>query len=750
MKASRLAPALLLSGLLSLPALLHAQVATTAIPGVMSYQGRVLDASGNPVGNNNTPVSRTITFRIWDHPSNNQPANLIYSEQQTVTIADGEFSVLVGQGQAVTSTTQFGYSEASRKLTDFATAFSSPVRYLGVTVDDGVVATIDNEITPRQQIVTTGFAFRSKVAESLGTSTGSPALNTLDNGNVGVGSTNPAARFTVTGTVAGAAGTQGQLLITDSDPAKGLRIGMDGGGSGTGFLQTAGFQNLILNPLGGNVGIGKVPTTKLDVNGEVKATMFTGSVADSNLTPNVVLLNRKNQHSAENYFDKNTGIGTTTPGFPLTFANTLGDKISLWGQSGGHYGFGIQNGLFQIHSAEAASDVAFGYGQSSSFTETMRIKGSGLVGIGTNSPLATLHTYTPGGLMPLLADGSSAAGTWFGLRNTTAGATTWQFISTGSGNGESAGKLIIGTGTPGFLTSNAMTLTSSSVGIGTSSPDAARLVVAGGPLRSNLFGGYLNIGGAGAPTVHGQHTISIQTSNTIWCGHTVICTSDDRIKNVKGRSNGANDLQKLLGIEVTDYNYKDAVSQGAGDQKKVIAQQVEKVFPQAVSQHTGTVPDIYKKGTFKDGWIKLATPLKKGDRVRLISGKTDEVVAVTEAGEGKFRTEFKAEDGDEIFVYGREVKDFRAVDYEAISMLNVSATQQIKKEKDEEIKTLRDENSALQKEILALKTELRSRDAKDKTLDARMAAIEKALAATGESREGRVGKVTGKTAGSRE
>ena len=31
-------------------------------------------------------------------------------------------------------------------------------------------------------------------------------------------------------------------------------------------------------------------------------------------------------------------------------------------------------------------------------------------------------------------------------------------------------------------------------------------------------------------------------------------------------------------------------------------------------------------------------------------------------------------DGD-IFVYGKEVDDFRTVDYEALSMLNVSATQ---------------------------------------------------------------------------
>ena len=45
----------------------------------------------------------------------------------------------------------------------------------------------------------------------------------------------------------------------------------------------------------------------------------------------------------------NVGLGTRTPGFPLTFPNQLGDKISLWGQSGVNYGFGVQGSLLQIH-----------------------------------------------------------------------------------------------------------------------------------------------------------------------------------------------------------------------------------------------------------------------------------------------------------------------------------------------------------------------------------------------------------------
>lgn len=73
------------------------------------------------------------------------------------------------------------------------------------------------------------------------------------------------------------------------------------------------------------------------------------------------------------------GIGTSSPGFPLNFPNTLGDKISLWGNSGAHYGFGIQGGQLQIHTDQTNSDVLFGYGSSFSFTESMRIKGNGIL-----------------------------------------------------------------------------------------------------------------------------------------------------------------------------------------------------------------------------------------------------------------------------------------------------------------------------------------------------------------------------------
>jgi hypothetical protein len=101
----------------------------------------------------------------------------------------------------------------------------------------------------------------------------------------------------------------------------------------------------------------------------------------------------------------NVGIGTTTPGFPLNFASTLGDKVSLYGNTGNHYGFGIQNGLLQIHSDAAAANIAFGFGSSDAFTERARIINSGTDGMSLNGRLLLKN-----GSLPL--DVNQTPGVW--------------------------------------------------------------------------------------------------------------------------------------------------------------------------------------------------------------------------------------------------------------------------------------------------------------------------------------------------
>jgi hypothetical protein len=99
---------------------------------------------------------------------------------------------------------------------------------------------------------------------------------------------------------------------------------------------------------------------------------------------------------------------------------------------------------------------------------------TGNVGVGTSTPNSRLHILSPG-FPNLNVDGSSIYGTWLSIGNTTAGGSWFQMISTGSGNGEGAGKLIFMKGTgPSSTSGNVMTFGSSgNVGIATTSPNAS-------------------------------------------------------------------------------------------------------------------------------------------------------------------------------------------------------------------------------------------------------------------------------------
>lgn len=247
-----------------------------------------------------------------------------------------------------------------------------------------------------------------------------------------------------------------------------------------------------------------------------------------------------------------------------------------------------------------------------------------------------------------------------------------------------------------------------------------------------------SIGGSGfndvALYVHRNLAAPVATNYSIYTEQNVaapgyVTLSDARIKKVIGVSDNRKDLEQLMQIKVTDYTFLDTEMNGKGQQKKVIAQELEQVYPLAVSTTTNVVPDMMKKARMEDGWITLATDLKQGERVKIVvEGRQSEIVDVLEVKSNKFRTSFKASEsamvppaGDsskvssvkpaekkkpkEVLVYGREVPDFHMVDYNAVSMLNVSATQQIKKDSDAAEAALRAENEALRARLATLEGE---------------------------------------------
>jgi hypothetical protein len=84
----------------------------------------------------------------------------------------------------------------------------------------------------------------------------------------------------------------------------------------------------------------------------------------------------------------NVGIGTSSPGAPLTFGQSVSNKITLYQGTNWHIGMANYSSINVMEFAADASgeDITFGYGAAGSITRNVTFKGTGNVGIGTTSP----------------------------------------------------------------------------------------------------------------------------------------------------------------------------------------------------------------------------------------------------------------------------------------------------------------------------------------------------------------------------
>lgn len=333
----------------------------------------------------------------------------------------------------------------------------------------------------------------------------------------------------------------------------------------------------------------------------------------------------------------------------------------------------------------------------------------GNVGVGTTTPLDAMHvriSNTSGSTTGLAVQNlGNTATSYSGMLFYDHAGILRQFQGYNNGTGEYRINNISPSGSINFLlsgTSRFAVANNGSVGIGTATPTRAKLEVVGQitnqPNPGNV--GLFTSSGVQAPIAAGTDPISIYATNDIF-SPAFIAFSDERIKKIAGRSNGQDDLSTLTKLQITDYTYIDTHTHGAGSQKKIIAQEVERVFPQAVKRNVDVVPDIFRKAQVKDGWVMLATSLKPGERVRVAGEAGDGVHEVLEVGADRFRTAAVAADG-EVFVYGREVTDFLSVDYDALSMLNVSATQELARQ----LSDARADTAALRQELAEMRSAL--------------------------------------------
>jgi hypothetical protein len=144
-----------------------------SVPPLINYQGMLTGQTGSALA----AGPYTIQFRLWDSGTATNAGDLIWGQQQNITVqANGVFNVILGSpgGSAIPGTTP--------AVNNLAYAFASSNVFLGVTiaVSNGVAVSSPSEILPRQQLLSVPFAFSAVNANSaLSASSASVASSVL-------------------------------------------------------------------------------------------------------------------------------------------------------------------------------------------------------------------------------------------------------------------------------------------------------------------------------------------------------------------------------------------------------------------------------------------------------------------------------------------------------------------------------------------------------------------------------------------
>ena len=254
------------------------------------------------------------------------------------------------------------------------------------------------------------------------------------------------------------------------------------------------------------------------------------------------------------------------------------------------------------------------------------------------------------------------------------------------------------------------------VGIGTNSPTNALLHVNG------ATGTYSNSGSWFSPTDipstgpnsfgAAARTHSIFADGFIASETGFLAYSDVRIKKNIVQRKSKTDLQLLKHLKVVNYQYIDTHTKGLQTKTGVIAQDVNKIFPNLVHSQKEYIPNIYclaDKIATKNHMLlitlKKTHELKQGDFVKLILPNIGEVQKEVLGLINNHCFSVSAKNiasAQKVFIYGKRVDNFLEVDYDALHTISISAIQELSKE----LTQLKLNNKALINEIKTLRNEI--------------------------------------------
>ena len=568
--------------------------------------------------------------------------------------------------------------------------------------------------------LTTAGIVTTDASGNLGSSTGSGSF--IQNGTAPQAGSN----FNVSG-----AGTVGGLLTAGSAAVTG-NFNVSGAGT-VGGLLAAGSARI------GNLTTAGIVTTNASGNlGSSTATAAFGTSFIQNTTAPQAGSNF-NVSGAGTVGGLLTAGSASVAGDVLAGANVVVDAGSAnAGTLAGTLRLGGSGSGEALGSKRTAGGNQYGLDFYTNSASRLSIGLNGNVGIGTAAPVQLLDVSgTPAaaaaGTLPLLRlSRPQASGVRFanafeinlGAFGTTSDATTQVDFRLSNGQ----------TDTPDMT---ALTLRSDgNVGIGTTSPAFPLDVQTTVTPANYAYAFYAYNPGVRTGTATSTGAVSIRASGRVVAAE-FKAVSDRRLKTVVGRSDTGADLALLNRLRITDYTMRDRVQFGNRAFKKVIAQEVEAVFPQAVRQHTGFLPDVYALATAVaalpgDSLVALTLPAPglpvaaaAGRRLQLIGAGGEVPAALARPAAAGARTlvlrraQALAGAGGPVFVFGLEHADVRAVDYEALGMLNVSATQELARQ----VRALQQQNAALQARTAALETQTAADHASLQTVQQQLARL---------------------------
>jgi len=223
---------------------------------------------------------------------------------------------------------------------------------------------------------TAGLTLNADPSSSLASSAikfqvdGSERMRLDSSGRVGIGTSSPSATLEVFGTFNATIQPSNAIIKMNSSGGNGLYMGNIGASSYASYIQ-AGFvasdspdvdYNLLLQPNGGNVGIGtSSPTQKLDISGghlrldDARRIRFGGGTAaiEGSGSSNILSLITNNSERMRIDSTGNVGIGTSSPD---TFLDIKGDATSA-----SNYMMKLRNSRYSSANTSGENKLGFGW-----------------------------------------------------------------------------------------------------------------------------------------------------------------------------------------------------------------------------------------------------------------------------------------------------------------------------------------------------------------------------------------------------